>query len=88
MRSFIICRYYSPNTIKGHEITDGEMNQAESCIMHRGNDKYTVFLRRPKGKRPFRIPRRSWEDNIKTDVRETLSENVEWLKMKSNGELL
>jgi hypothetical protein len=31
---------------------------------------YTVLVRKPEGKRPLEIPRRSWEDNIKVDLRE------------------
>jgi hypothetical protein len=31
---------------------------------------YQIFVGRPEGRRPFGIPRRIWEDNIKTDLRE------------------
>jgi hypothetical protein len=32
-----------------------------------------------KGKRPLGRPRRRWEDGIKTDLRETGCEGVEWI---------
>jgi hypothetical protein len=32
---------------------------------------YTIFVGKPKGKRPLGRPRCKWEDNIKIDLRET-----------------
>jgi hypothetical protein len=31
---------------------------------------YRVLVGKPEGRRPLRRPRRRWEDNIKTDLRE------------------
>jgi hypothetical protein len=31
---------------------------------------YTILVGKPEGKRPLGTPRRSWEDNIKMDLRE------------------
>jgi hypothetical protein len=31
---------------------------------------YNILVERPEGRRPLRRPRRRWEDNIKTDLRE------------------
>jgi hypothetical protein len=33
-------------------------------------DAYDIFVGRPDGRRPLGRPRRRWEDNIKTDLRE------------------
>ncbi|KAJ4445422.1 hypothetical protein ANN_07227 [Periplaneta americana] len=46
-----------------------EMGRA---LAHMGESRnaYRVLVGRPEGKRPLRIPRRSWEDNIKMDLRE------------------
>jgi hypothetical protein len=30
---------------------------------------YKILVRKPEGKRPLGIPRRRWEDNIKTDIK-------------------
>jgi hypothetical protein len=30
---------------------------------------YRILVEKPLGKRPFRRPRRIWEDNIKVDLR-------------------
>jgi hypothetical protein len=37
--------------------------------MGEGRGVYRILVGRPEGKRPLRIPRRRWEDNIKMDVR-------------------
>jgi hypothetical protein len=39
----------------------------------------TKFLvRKPEGKRPLRIPRHRWEDNIRIDLREIGWEGADW----------
>jgi hypothetical protein len=58
----------SPNIIRviksgrmrwvGHVVRSGETRIA-----------YRTFVGKPEGKRPLRIPRRKWEDNIKTYLR-------------------
>jgi hypothetical protein len=39
---------------------------------------YRVLMRKPEGKRPLERPRRSWEDGIRMDLRETGWESVDW----------
>jgi hypothetical protein len=39
--------------------------------MEEGRGVYRVSVGRPEGKTPLGRPRRRWEDNIKTDLRET-----------------
>jgi hypothetical protein len=31
---------------------------------------YNILFRKPEGKRPLRIPKSRWEDNIRRDLRE------------------
>jgi hypothetical protein len=38
--------------------------------MEKWRGVYRVLVRRPEGKRPLGRPKRKWEDNINTDVRE------------------
>jgi hypothetical protein len=38
--------------------------------MGEGRSVYRVLVGRPEGKRPLGRPRRRWEDNIKTDLKE------------------
>jgi hypothetical protein len=62
--------YFSPNIIRmiksrrmglaGHVVRMGKMGNA-----------YTIFVRKPEGKRALGRPGRRWENNIKMDIRET-----------------
>jgi hypothetical protein len=36
---------------------------------------------KPEGKRPLGRPRRKWEDKIIMDLREMVSEGVDWMHM-------
>jgi hypothetical protein len=38
--------------------------------MGEGRNVYRVLVGKPEGKRPLGIPRRRWEDGIKTELRE------------------
>jgi len=42
---------------------------------------YEVFVGKPEGKRPLGRPTNRWEDNIRTDLRETGWESVDWIHM-------
>jgi hypothetical protein len=42
---------------------------------------YNVLVRKPEGKRPFGRPRHRWEINIRTDLRETVWEGVDWMHL-------
>jgi hypothetical protein len=48
-----------------------------------GEDRYTyrIFAGKPEGKRPPRRPRRRWDDNIKTDLREMGWGSMDWNNM-------
>jgi hypothetical protein len=42
-------------------------------------DVYRVLVGKPEGRRPLGIPRRRWEDNIQTDLREVGCGCVDWI---------
>jgi hypothetical protein len=44
-----------------------------------GRGVYRVILGKPDGKRPLERPRRRWEDNIKTDLKEVGCGGMEWI---------
>jgi hypothetical protein len=47
-----------------------------------GEVRGTYFLvGRPEGRRPLGRPRRRWEDNIKTDLREMGFGDVDWIHL-------
>jgi hypothetical protein len=53
---------------------------------------FRVLVGKPEGRKPFRRPRRRWENNIKMDLREVRWEGVEagsiWLRIGTGGWLL
>jgi hypothetical protein len=42
---------------------------------------YNILVGRPEGRRPLGRPRCRWEDNIKMDLREIGSGNVDWIHL-------
>jgi hypothetical protein len=42
---------------------------------------YSILVGKPEGKRPVGRPRRRWEDNIRTDLREIEWEGVHWMHL-------
>jgi hypothetical protein len=42
---------------------------------------YNILVGRPEVRRPLGRPRRRWEDNIKMDLREIGSGNVDWIHL-------
>jgi hypothetical protein len=61
--------YSSPNIVR--VIKSRRMRGAGHVArMGEGRDAYRVLVGRPEGKKPLGRPRRRWEDNIKTDLRE------------------
>jgi hypothetical protein len=39
---------------------------------------YSIFVRKPEGKKPLGRPKRRWEENIRMTLRENLLEGVDW----------
>jgi hypothetical protein len=46
---------------------------------------YKILDGKPEGKRPIGRPRRTWDDNIRTDLRETGWEGVDWMQLAQVG---
>jgi hypothetical protein len=42
---------------------------------------YRVLVGKPDGKKPLRIPRRRWEDNIKMDFQEVGGGCGDWMEL-------
>jgi hypothetical protein len=53
----------------------------ESNTHGEGRGVYRVLVGRPEGKRPEGRPRRSWEDNIKLDLREIGINGANWIQL-------
>jgi hypothetical protein len=43
--------------------------------------EYRILVGRPEGRRPLGRPRRRWEDNIKTDLREVGWGGMNWIEL-------
>jgi hypothetical protein len=41
---------------------------------------YRILMGRPEGRRPFRSPRRRWEDNIKMDLQD-VGWGMDWIEL-------
>jgi hypothetical protein len=44
-------------------------------------NSYRIFMGKPEGKRPLGRPRRSWEDNIRIDLREIWWGGMDWIDL-------
>ena len=53
-----------------------------ACSAYGGEERRIQgFGGKPGGKRPFRRPRRKWEDNIKIDLQEVGCGGVDWIEL-------
>jgi hypothetical protein len=59
----------------GHVARMGEMRNV-----------YKISVGKPRGRRPLGRPKRRWEDNIKTDLREVGWEDVDWIHLAQDRE--
>jgi hypothetical protein len=48
---------------------------------------YKVLVGKPEGKRPLERPRRSWEDGVRMDLRETGFSGVHWIRLAQDRDL-
>jgi hypothetical protein len=46
-----------------------------------GRGVYSGLIGKPGGKRPLEGPRRRWEENIKTDLREIGIDRANWIRL-------
>ena len=49
---------------------------------------YRVLVMKPEGKRPFRRPRRRWEDNIKMGLQEVRCGGMDWIELAQDRDRL
>jgi hypothetical protein len=49
--------------------------------MREGRGVYRVLVGKLEGKRPLERPRRSWEGNIKLDLREIGIDGANWIRL-------
>jgi hypothetical protein len=47
---------------------------------------YNILVGKPEGKRPVGRTRRTWEDNIRIDLRKIGWEVVDWIHLSQNRE--
>jgi hypothetical protein len=67
--------YSSPNIVR-------RMRWAgDVARMGEGRGVYRVLVGRSEGKRPLERPRRMWEDNIKTNLREIGIDGANWIRL-------
>ena len=72
--------YSSPNIVR--LIKSRKKRRAGHVArMEEGRGVHKVLVRKPKGKRPLRKPRRRWEDNIKMDLEEVEMGCGDWMEL-------
>ena len=49
-----------------------------------GRGAFKIVLRKPAGKRPLRMPRRRWEDNIRKDLKEIGINMRNWVDLSKD----
>jgi hypothetical protein len=75
--------YPSPNIVR--VIKSRRMRWAEHVArMGEVRGVYRVLVGKPEGKRTLGRLRRRWEDNIKMDVRETVINGMNWIRLTQN----
>jgi hypothetical protein len=53
-----------------------------TCGTHGGGRSiYRFLIEKPEGKKPLGRPRRRWDDNIKTDLREMAIDGTNWIRL-------
>ena len=55
--------------------------------MEQSTNAYRVLVGKLEGMRPLGRPRRRWEDNIKTDLREVACDPGEWIDIAEDRDL-
>jgi hypothetical protein len=51
------------------------------ALMGEKRGVYRVLMGKPEGRRPLRIPRHRWEDNIKMDLQKVRCGGVDWIDL-------
>jgi hypothetical protein len=78
--------YSSPNNLR--VIKSRRMRWAGHVArMGERRGVYSVFVRKPGGKRPLWRPRRRWEDNIKMDLQELGFGFTDWIELVQDRDM-
>ena len=72
--------YSSPNIIRNLKSRRLRWAEHVAC-MEQFRNAYRVLVGKPESKRPFGMPRRRWEDNIKMDLREVDCDPRDWISL-------
>jgi len=72
--------YCSPNIVR---VIKSRRMRWEGIVARMGDRRgiYRVLVGKPEGKRPFRRPRRRWEDNITLDLQEVGCRGIDWIEL-------
>jgi hypothetical protein len=76
--------YCSPSIIR--MIKSRRMRWAGHVARMGARNAYRILVECPEGRRPLGRPRRRWEDNIKTDVRETRQAGMDWIDLAQDSD--
>jgi hypothetical protein len=71
--------YSSPNIIRMYR--SRSMRWAGHVVGMEKRNAYRILVGKPEGKKPLRIPRRTWENNIRMDLRELGWSGIEWIDL-------
>jgi hypothetical protein len=63
----------------------GRMTCGNVACMEEMRNAYNSLVGEPEGRRPLGRHRRSWEDNIKMDLREIEWQVVDWIHLAQDG---
>ena len=72
--------YSSPNIVR---VIKSRRIRWAGHVVHMGEGRgvYRVLVGKPEGRRPLGRPRRRWEDNMRTDLREVGCGCVDWMDL-------
>jgi hypothetical protein len=73
MEFILFTKYYLDGKIKDEKSYASSMRKLENA--------YKILIRKPERKRPLRLPRHKWEDNIKMYLRAISIEGVDWIHL-------
>jgi hypothetical protein len=65
-------------------LNQGEWGTGQVARMGEGRKCFKSLIRRPEGKGLLGEPRRSWQDNIKTDLKEVGIDVANWTRLAQN----
>ena len=71
--------YSLPNIVR---VVKSRRMRSAGHVARMGEERvHWVLVGKPEGKRPFELPRRRWEDNIKMDLQEVGGGRGDWMEL-------